>query len=186
MSEGGDRGGTAVKLARVDVRRTALTGMLFALAMALSFFEAGIGGMMALPPGIKLGLSNIVVLFALLAIGKRSAWFLAVLKAFFALLTRGAVAGLLSLSGGLCSILLMQLLIALPRLSLGYRVLGAMGGCAHNIGQLAAAALLIRTPYLFYYLPLLLISGMLAGFLTGTAYFVLEPYLRRWRAGPSE
>lgn len=175
-----------MKMAWVDVRSTALTGMLFALAMALSFFEAVIGGLLALPPGIKLGLSNIIVLFALLALGQRSAWLLMLLKALFALLMRGAIAGLLSLSGGICSILLMQALIALPRISLGYRVLCAVGGCAHNIGQVAAAAWVIGSPYLFYYLPLLLICGMLAGFLTGTAYSALEPYLRRWQAGPSE
>ena len=166
----------------LDIRTTALTGLLFALAMALSFFESAAGGLLALPPGIKLGLSNIVVLFALLALGKRSAWLLIFLKALFALLARGAVAGLLSLCGGICSAFIMLLLMAVPRLSIGYRTLSAAGACAHNLGQVAAAALVIRSRYLFYYLPVLLLAGIVTGFLTGTAYSMLEPYLNRWKS----
>lgn len=165
-----------------DTRTTALTGLLFALAMALSFFESTIGGLIALPAGIKLGLSNIVVLFSLLTLGKRSAFLLIFLKALFALLSRGAVAGLLSLSGGICSAAVMMALMALPHLLVGYRVLSAAGGCAHNIGQIAAAALIIRNRYLLYYLPVLLLAGIITGFLTGTAYSALEPYLNRWKS----
>lgn len=168
--------------ARPDIRTTALVGLLFALAMVLSFFESALGALMALPPGIKLGLSNIVVLFALLALGKRSAWLLVLLKALFALLVRGAVAGLLSLSGGTCSVLTMLLIMKAPHLLAGYRTLSAAGACAHNAGQIAAAALVIRSRYLLYYLPVLLLAGIVTGLLTGTAYSVLEPYLKRWKS----
>ncbi|MCI8622350.1 MAG: Gx transporter family protein [Provencibacterium sp.] len=167
----------------IHIRVVTVTGLLFSLAMVLSFFESFLVGMLALPPGIKLGLSNVVVLFAMLALGKRSAWLLIVLKAMFAVLTRGAVAGLLSLSGGICSVFLMGLLAASPRLAVGYRLLCAAGACAHNLGQILAAALVIQNRYLLYYLPLLLLAGILTGVLTGTVYWVVEPYLRRWKAG---
>ena len=80
-------------------RRIALSGLLFALAMALSFIE----GTLTIPgllPGMKLGLANIVVMYALFFMGPRQALVLDVLKALFVFLVSGFTAGLLSLCGG--------------------------------------------------------------------------------------
>ena len=81
-------------------RRIALSGLLFALAMALSFIE----GTLTIPgllPGMKLGLANIVVMYALFFMGPRQALVLDVLKALFVFLVSGFTAGFLSLCGGL-------------------------------------------------------------------------------------
>ena len=67
-------------------------GLLFALAMALSFLESLLPALPMLPPGIRLGLSNIVTMYALFVLGPVSGYTIAVLKALFVLLTRGAVA----------------------------------------------------------------------------------------------
>ena len=83
-------------------RETAWTGMLFALAIALSYLESLVSPLLGLMPAIKLGLSNIVVMYALLFLRTRTALLLVVLKALFAFLTRGATAGFLSLCGGRC------------------------------------------------------------------------------------
>ena len=86
-------------------RRIALSGLLFALAMALSFIE----GTLTIPgllPGMKLGLANIVVMYALFFMGPRQALVLDVLKALFVFLVSGFTAGFLSLCGGLLSLLL--------------------------------------------------------------------------------
>ncbi|MFR3602616.1 MAG: Gx transporter family protein [Faecalibacterium sp.] len=83
-------------------RRIALSGLLFALAMALSFIE----GTLTIPgllPGMKLGLANIVVMYALFFMGPRQALVLDVLKALFVFLVSGFTAGFLSLCGGLLS-----------------------------------------------------------------------------------
>lgn len=161
------------------VRTVALIGMLFALAMVLSFFESFLAGMMALPPGIKPGLSNIVVIFAMLVLGRREAFLLALLKAGFVLLSRGAVASLLSLCGGLLSVAVMMLLACSGRITISCRLLSVLGGISHNAAQLAVAAVLIRNHYLLYYLPVLLLAGILTGLLTGSIYLSLEPYLKR-------
>ena len=90
-------------------RRIALSGLLFALAMALSFIE----GTLTIPgllPGMKLGLANIVVMYALFFMGPRQALVLDVLKALFVFLVSGFTAGLLSLCGGLLSLLVMWVL----------------------------------------------------------------------------
>ena len=72
------------------VKRLALMGLLFALAMALSFLEALLPALPMLPPGIRLGLSNIVTMYALFVLGPVSGYTIAVLKSLFVLLTRGA------------------------------------------------------------------------------------------------
>ena len=84
-------------------REVAWTGMLFALAIALSFLESAITPLLGLMPAMKLGLSNLVVMYALLFLNTRTAAELVLLKALFALLTRGPTAGFLSLCGGVLS-----------------------------------------------------------------------------------
>ena len=74
-------------------RQTALLGMLFALSMALSFLESMLTPFLGLMPAMKLGLSNIVVMYAVLFLNRRSALYLVLLKALFALLTSGVTAG---------------------------------------------------------------------------------------------
>lgn len=87
----------------------ALSGLLFALAMALSFVE----GTLVIPglmPGMKLGLANIVVMYALFFMGGKQALVLDLLKALFVFLVSGWTAGFLSLCGGLFSLLVMWVL----------------------------------------------------------------------------
>ena len=115
-------------------RETAWTGMLFALAIALSYLESLVSPLLGLMPAIKLGLSNIVVMYALLFLRTRTALLLVVLKALFAFLTRGATAGFLSLCGGALSLAVMLVLLQLP--VSGY-IFCAGSALAHNLGQLA-------------------------------------------------
>jgi heptaprenyl diphosphate synthase len=95
-------------------REVAWTGMLFALAIALSFLESAITPLLGLMPAMKLGLSNLVVMYALLFLNTRTAAELVLLKALFALLTRGPIAGFLSLCGGVLSFLVLWGLLHLP------------------------------------------------------------------------
>lgn len=81
---------------RYKAARPALLGLLFALSIVLNLVEAGFSGLVPIP-GIKLGLSNVVTMYCLFCMGKREAFLLAGLKAFFVLLTRGLVGACLSL-----------------------------------------------------------------------------------------
>ena len=123
-------------------RQTALLGMLFALSMALSFLESMLTPFFGLMPAMKLGLSNIVVMYAVLFLNHRSALYLVLLKALFALLTRGVTAGFLSLCGGALSLAVFCLLLALPFTITGY-IFSVSGALAHNCGQLLGAAALL-------------------------------------------
>ena len=155
--------------------RVAFTGLLAALALSFSFLEGLIPPIPVLPPGAKLGLSNIVVLYAAGSLGLPAALFLACLKGGVALLTRGVTAGLLSISGGVLSALVMWLLQK-TRASLS--LVGVCGALSHNAAQLCAAWLLTSAAVVFY-LPFLVLFGVLTGLLTGLVLKLTLPPLQR-------
>lgn len=161
-----------------DVRRISYMGLLFALAVVLSYLENLIQ-LPGMPPGVKLGLSNIVTMYCLFFIGTSGAFTLAALKAFSVFITRGLTAAALSLSGGLLSLLIMILLLRLKKLNLSYTVVSVGGAVAHNTGQLAAACFMTATPVTFFYLPVLVISGVCMGLLTGVLLRTVMPALKR-------
>ncbi len=155
-------------------RRVALTGLLFALALALSFLESQITPLLGLPPGVKIGLANVVVLYALLFATRRQALLLVLLKAGFALLS---AAGMLSLAGGLLSVVMMMLLL-LPRLHASVWLVSAAGAVCHNMGQLLAVRLWMG-PFALYYTPVLLLAGLAMGSLNALLLRALLPALEK-------
>ena len=158
--------------------RVALTGMLFALCMALSWLESALAPLLGLMPAMKLGLANICIMYALLFLTPGTAFALAVLKAGFAFVTRGATAGLLSLSGGLLSLFILWALLVLPVPVTGY-IFSVCGALAHNLGQLAAAAVLLSAPMALGYAPVLLVAGVIVGAGTATISRAVFPALAR-------
>jgi heptaprenyl diphosphate synthase len=133
-----------------------------------------------LPPYVKPGLANIVVMYCVFCVGRVQAVTLNVLKSFFVFVTRGPVAGLLSLCGGLLSIAVIIILVSVLReKKASYFAVSAAGACAHNLGQLAAAAWLLSMPYIFYYLPVLIMSGIAMGLLTGVLLRVVMPIMAK-------
>lgn len=159
-------------------REIALSGILFALAIALSIVESAITPMMGLMPGIKIGLANIVVMYAAFFMRPRQAVLLVVLKAFFVLITRGAVAGFLSLDGGLLSLAVMGLLFRLSWKPTWY-ILSVCGALAHNIGQLIGASLVLGTGLAMVYAPALMVSALVMGAVTAASLSALLPALGR-------
>ncbi len=159
-------------------RRIALSGVLFALAMALSFAE----GTLTLPgllPGMKLGLANIVVMYALLFMGPRQALVLDILKALFSFLVSGWTAGFLSLCGGLLSLLVMWLLYDLLPGRPTWFILSVCGALGHNLGQLMGAGLIISSALSLYYAPVMLVMGLVMGGLTALLLRALLPALEK-------
>ena len=146
-------------------REVAWTGMLFALAIALSFLESAVAPLLGLMPAMKLGLSNLVVMYALLFLNTRTAGALVLLKALFALLTRGPTAGFLSLCGGVLSFLVLLVLLHLPA-SPGEFIFTVSGALAHNIGQLIGASVLLSSAMALGYAPVLLVAGLCVGALS--------------------
>ena len=168
----------------MKTRRLTLTALFLAMTLVLSYVEHLLPALPFMPPGVKLGLSHIIIMYCLFVIGSPSALLLAVLKSLFVFLTRGLIAGLLSALGGLLSLLVMTVLVRLHK-TLSYTFLSVVGAVSHNIGQLIGASLLISHTVLLYYLPVLLISGLVMGLITGTLLRVVMPALRRIHGGLS-
>ena len=160
------------------IRRMVLTALLFAVILVLSTVENQVQFPSPVP-GIKLGLSNIVVMYSLFFLEKRDALTLAVLKAVFVFLTRGAVASFLSLSGGLLSILAMLLCMWIFRERISYLMISITGAIFHNFGQVAAVSALYTNLLLWGYFPVLFVSGIAAGAATSVLLKVTLPALKR-------
>lgn len=157
--------------------------MLFAVALVLSFMEGLLPPLPYLPPGFKLGLSNIATMYALFFMGKSRAFIIAVLKACFVFATRGATSGILSLSGGVVSICVMVLLTAVFRDKISYLLLSIFGAIFHNLGQLAVLTLIMFNGYALWYTPILLVAGVIMGSVTGSLLKVVMPAFKRISGG---
>lgn len=164
---------------REKTRSIARLGLLFALAMVLSYLESLLTPVLGLMPAIKLGLANIVVMYAALLLGARPALGLVLLKAMFAFFTRGATAGFLSLCGGALSLLVVLILLKLPFSPTPW-ILSVSGALAHNIGQLCAAALVLSDTMALAYAPVLLCAGVVVGTLNCWLLRGVMPALKRW------
>ena len=176
--------------ALTSAQKAAYFGVLSALALALSWAESVLAPLLNLPMGIKPGLSNIAVMAASAVLGLPAGLAVAAAKAVFAGVTRGLTAMLLSAAGGLASALLAGILLyanqsrakqgAAPQVS--ETGIGMLGGVTHNLCQLGAAALLTRTAGLCWLAPLLIVSGLLSGAVTGTLVKILRKTLDGFQA----
>lgn len=155
-------------------------GMLTALSASLSFLEWLLPPVPGLPPGIKLGLANIVVMFTVFYLGWREALILSLLKSVFVLFGRGAAALCMSLAGSLLSVSVMLLAERLWRKNPDRKLISVFGAVSHNIGQLAAAVAVLGTgSFLWYYLPVMIFAGIAMGLVTGFLFQVVSPALER-------
>jgi heptaprenyl diphosphate synthase len=156
-----------------------LTGLMFAIAIVLSVVENSFPPIMLGAPGIKLGLSNIAVMYALFFLNKRQAFTIAILKAMFVFLTRGIIAALLSLSGGLVSLIIMSILLLIFKEKISYLMISIFGAVFHNVGQLVALSFLFTSVYIWAYLPVLLFTGVLAGIATSALLKFILPAFKK-------
>lgn len=147
-----------------ETKRLVLLAMLTAVAMILSYVESLLPSVGI--PGVKMGLANIAVIFALFRFGWKEAAALSLVRVVLVSLLFGSVGAMLySLAGAVLSLAVMALLRRIDRFStVGVSV---AGGVAHNAGQILMAMLILQTKQLFGYLPVLAASGIAGGVLTG-------------------
>ena len=146
-------------------RTVALTGLLIALALVLSYLESLVPLSFAIP-GIKLGLPNLVIVFALYRLRWPTAAAISLLRVLLVALLFGSALSLAySAAGALLSFAVMLLLRRTGRF--GCTGVSVAGAVAHNLGQIAAAALLLETSSLAWYFPVLCLSGTVAGVCIG-------------------
>jgi len=160
------------------VRRLTHSAMLLCVIFALSAFEHMTPPLPFLPPGVRLGLANVALMYSLFVIGWRNAAVLCALKACFILLSRGLIAGAMSLAGGSLSVIAMAGILALaPKAS--YLAVSVAGALAHNCGQIGLASILAGTNLFAPYLPYILVGSALFGTLTAALLRAVMPYLEK-------
>ena len=138
--------------------------LLCAMALVLGYFERFIPVAPGIP-GVKLGLANTVLLYAVYLMGAKSAMLLMLAKV---VLSGVLFAGMLySLAGGLLSLCVMLLLSRLK--DVGIIGVSVGGAVSHNIGQIAVACMVVESRAVLGYLPVLMISAVITGTLTGIA-----------------
>ena len=163
-------------------RRIALSGLLTSLMLVFGLIERQVPLPIAVP-GVKLGLANSVLLYSLYMLGVRQSVVLMLLKALLSwLIYMNLSAMLYSLSGGVLSLIAMILAMRIR----GVSVIGvsALGAVFFNVGQILAAMLVLNTPQLMLtYLPVLMISGVVTGVLTGTVARSVMKHLSHLNGG---
>lgn len=156
-------------------KKIAFSGILCGLSIAISFIEGLIPPLVPVP-GVKPGFSNIVIMYAMGSLSAPYALAITLFKAFFALITRGTTAFFMSLCGGLLSLFVMYLLFRLKQNKIGYIGIGVLCATCHNLGQLAVAVVILGNTILTI-APLLLLSGVVCGVLTGTIFGLTYPVI---------
>ena len=164
-------------------KKTAFLGVFLALAMICSYIEMLIPFNFGIP-GVKLGLTNIVVVLMLYTIGTREAIMVSVLRILLMGILFGNVMSIVySLAGGILSFLVMAILKKTGQL--GCISVSVAGGISHNIGQILAAAVVGNSFSILYYLPVLLIAGVVTGLLIGILaqelIVRLKPVLQKYK-----
>lgn len=153
-------------------KKLVLLALLTAIALTVFLVEAQIPPIVPIP-GVKLGLANIVTVFAVFAIGSKEGVAVLLCRIFLGAVFAGNFSTILySAAGGFCAI---GVTVGMKKL-LTHRqlwVAGALGAMAHNIGQMAAAVAISQTPSLVIYLPLLLAIAIVTGSLTGLCAQIL-------------
>ncbi len=139
--------------------------------MVLSFIESKIPAFVAIP-GVKVGLANIAVIFALYKLGVKEAVVVSLVRCVLVSLLFGSVVSLAySLAGAFLSFTVMIILKKFT--PLGTTGVSVAGGVCHNIGQIIVASLILETNVVIYYLPFLILSGTIAGIAVGAASALL-------------
>ena len=150
----------------MKAKKLALLGLLTAIALTIFMIEAHIPPLVPIP-GVKLGLSNIITVFAVFVIGGREGALVLAARIFLGAVFAGNFSTIFySAAGGALAILVT---IGLKRILTQKQlwVAGAMGAVAHAVGQMAVAIAMTGTPGLIIYLPVLIVTGIIAGLFTG-------------------
>lgn len=152
----------------MDTKKIAQLSMLLSISVVLALIESFIPIMSGIAPGIKLGLANIVIVFAIYYLSIKDAIYISILRVILmGILRTGlfSISFFFSLFGALLSLFVMYIAKKITSMSVvGVSVIGAIG---HSVGQIFIAVLFLSNLNIFYYLPILLISSVITGVIIG-------------------
>lgn len=150
----------------MPIKKLTVLALFTTLSLAIYAVESAIPPLVPVP-GFKLGLANIISLILLRNTSAKDAFLVLIARILLSALLFGQALSLLySLAGGILSLLVMALVTKLLHKKMFF-LTGALGGLAHNMGQLVIALIVTSTPGVAAYLPFLVLSGILTGLFTG-------------------
>lgn len=145
--------------------KTAYIGIFLSLALICSYIETLIPIPLGIP-GVKLGLTNIVVVLTLYLIGEKEAITINILRIILVGFLFGNLFSIIySLAGGILSFVIMLIMKKTNRFKC--ISVSVAGGIFHNIGQILIASIIVENYNILYYIPILLLAGILTGFVIG-------------------
>ena len=150
----------------MQTKKLTRMALLTAIALTIFMIEAQIPALVPIP-GVKLGLANIVTVFAVFTMGSKEGAMILAARIFLGAVFAGNFSTIFySAAGGACAILVT---IGLKRILTKNQlwVAGALGAVAHSIGQMAVAVAMTGTPGLLVYLPVMILCGIITGLFTG-------------------
>lgn len=157
------------------IRQLTYMGLAIALALIFSYIENTIVILPAIP-GIKLGLSNGVVLVIFFLEGAKEAAIVAILKTILSSFLFSGLATLLyGLAGVSCAFIAMWITRHFDWSIIGMSIAGAL---AHNTGQILVACLVLQNIHIFVYYPILIAAGVIVGVITGFIAKLILKYLK--------
>lgn len=163
----------------MKTKKVAFLGMSIALAMILSFVESQIPAFVAIP-GIKVGLPNLVMVFLLYKVGWKETIIVSIIRVLLVSILFGNIQTMVfSVAGAILSLTGMILLKKSNLFSC--ITVSIVGGILHNVGQIITACLWTQTAEVIFYLPLLFISGTVAGVIIGIISGMLVERLDKFK-----
>ncbi|MCK9216905.1 MAG: Gx transporter family protein [Firmicutes bacterium] len=163
----------------LKTKKLILLSILISQALVLNLIERAIP--VPIPvPGVKLGLANVISLFTIIVFGLKETILVVILRTLLGSFFAGGISSFFySLAGGLLSAIIMSYLYINWKSLFSIPTISVAGAIFHNIGQIIVASIVLSNIYLFYYLPILLISGVITGVIIGfTVQFSISPLKR--------
>ena len=156
-------------------KKLAFMAVLTAIALTIFMIEAQLPSPVPIP-GVKLGLANIITLTAMLILGRKEAGAVLAARIIMGAMFAGSPSAILY--GGLLAYAVMCLMVGhVPEKRLW--AVSAVSAVAHNMGQLLACVLVVKTPGVFVYAPALIVSGIITGVFTGFGAMYLVRAVRK-------
>lgn len=161
-------------------KKLALMSVLTAIALTIFMIEAQLPSPVPIP-GVKLGLANIITLTTMLILGKKEAGAVLTVRIIMGAMFSGSPSTLLySAAGGALAYAVMCVLVCRVDEKRLW-ALSAVSAVAHNMGQLAACVMVVKTAGVFLYAPALIISGVITGVFTGFGAMYLVRAVRKMK-----
>ena len=163
---------------RFNAKRVALCGLLLAMMLVLGWVEKQIPFPL---PGVKLGLSNSVLIFAVYMLDIPTAFVLMLFKVFLSNLLFGSlgVTFAMGFAGGIASLTAMVLISRIK--GMHPVTVSIVGGVMHNVGQVTLAMIMLQTSRLAWYLAVLMVVGLICGALTGVCANQVMKYMKHMK-----